>query len=83
MNFRVKKFTVEKAPQKKTLMFEQYNLVDPSEQGPIIFWGWFTKKQFEDPIVTFWSIYTLINWENDFFQLCQKLHSLVKQHKEF
>jgi hypothetical protein len=36
-NFGMKKFIVKKTSQKKTLVFEHYNLVHPMEQGALIF----------------------------------------------
>jgi hypothetical protein len=40
INFGVKKFTLNNTPQKKTLTFECYNLLDPMEWGGVIFGGW-------------------------------------------
>jgi hypothetical protein len=37
INFGVKKFTLKNTKNKKTSMFECYNLVDPKEWGAAIF----------------------------------------------
>jgi hypothetical protein len=44
INFGIKKFTLKNTPQKKTLTFECYNLLDPMECGLVIFGGWCSTK---------------------------------------
>jgi hypothetical protein len=53
MNFGRKKFMVRNDSKKKTLVFDCYNLIDPIEQGAVIFWGWCPTKKLLDLMVAF------------------------------
>jgi hypothetical protein len=66
MDFGIKNFIV-KDTQKKTLIFECYNLVDPMKWLDVIFWGWCPTRLFKGCMVTSSSSSTLILGGNDFF----------------
>jgi hypothetical protein len=50
--FWIKKFTLKNTPKKQTLMFECNNLIDHMECGAVIFEGWCSITELQDPIFT-------------------------------
>jgi hypothetical protein len=80
INFGVKKFIVRVFQKKKTLMFECYNLIDPQEMRSCNFLRLISNKVTSRTYGYFLKVsyfYFLRIW---FFQLCQKVQSLVKKN---
>jgi hypothetical protein len=82
MNFEVKKFTVRNS-QKKTLMFECYNLLDPMDWRAVILevdiqQGNFKILQFLPQVLIF-----LFVGELDFFNNARNCRIWSKEYKEF
>jgi hypothetical protein len=65
INFGVKKFTLKNTQNKRTLIFECYNLLDPMEWGAVIFGGWCSTRWLQDPMVTSSSSHTFFGREMD------------------
>ena len=53
------------------------------ERRIIIFQGWFTRRQFEDPRVTSSNIHILIFWKNDFSNYAKNYIVLSKNTRKF